>query len=159
MVGMPSLTRAEAAARAQIIDVDAYDLDLDLTGTGGTFRSRTVLTFRAPEGGNTFVELEPARLISATLNGRPVDPGMLADHRLPLSGLVERNELVVEAEMAYSNTGEGLHRFVDPADGQVYLYAHMFLDGARRIIPCFDQPDLKARFTVSVTAPEDWLVA
>ena len=61
--------------------------------------------------------------------------------------------------MRYSNTGEGLHRFVDPADGRVYLYAHMFLDGARRIFPCFDQPDLKAPFTLSVTAPPDWLVA
>ncbi|HEY7274167.1 MAG TPA: aminopeptidase N [Actinoplanes sp.] len=156
---MPSLTRTEAAVRAEIIDVDAYDLDLDLTGTGETFRSRTVLTFRAPEGSSTFVEFEPVRLISATLNGRPVDAGSLADDRLALAGLAERNELVVEADMAYSNTGEGLHRFVDPADGLVYLYADVFLDSARRVFPCFDQPDLKARFTVSVTAPEDWLVA
>jgi aminopeptidase N len=159
MVGMPSLTRAEAAARAEIIDVDAYDLDLDVTGAGGTFRSRTVLTFHAQAGGSTFVEFEPVRMISATLNGRPIDPDALADDRLALTGLAEHNELTVEAEMAYSNTGEGMHRFVDPADGQVYLYAHMFLDSARRILPCFDQPDLKARFTLSVTAPDDWLVA
>jgi aminopeptidase N len=159
MVDMPSLTRAEAAARAQIIDVDAYELDLDLTGTGGTFRSRTVLTFGAQPGSSTFVELDPVRMISATMNGQPLDPGSLADARLPLTGLAERNELVIEADMAYSNTGEGLHRFTDPADGRVYLYAHMFLDGARRILPCFDQPDLKARFTVCVTAPDDLLVA
>jgi aminopeptidase N len=159
MVGMPSLTRAEAAARAQIIDVDAYQLDLDVTGTGETFRSRTVLTFRAQAGSSTFVELEPVRLISAVLNGRPLDPGSLADDRLPLPALAERNELVVEAEMAYSNTGEGLHRFTDPADSRVYMYAHVFLDSARRILPCFDQPDLKAPFTVCVTAPDDWLVA
>jgi aminopeptidase N len=154
MVGMPSLTRAEAAARAETIDVDAYDLDLDFTRGGNTFGSRTVLTFLAPAGGSTFVEFEPVRLISATLNGRPIDPGALADDRLALTDLAERNELVVEAEMAYSNAGEGLHRFVDPADGLVYLYADMFLDSGRRILPCFDQPDLKARFTVSVTAPE-----
>ena len=159
MVGMSSLTRAEAAARAQIIDVDAYEVDLDLTGAGATFRSRTVLTFSARAGSSSFVELEPARLISATLNRRPLDPGALVGDRLEITELSERNELVVEAEMAYSNTGEGLHRFVDPADGRTYLYAHTFLDGARRIMPCFDQPDLKARITVRVTAPDDWLVA
>ncbi len=156
---MPSLTRAEAAARAAIIDVGAYEIKLDLTGDAGTFRSRTVLTFGAEAGAETFVEFEPAELISATLNGRALAPDALAGQRLTLTDLSTTNELVVEAEMAYSNTGEGLHRFVDPADGNVYLYGHMFLDGARRIFPCFDQPDLKATFTVCVTAPEDWRVA
>jgi aminopeptidase N len=159
MVGMPSLTRAEASARAATIDVDAYEVDLDLTGGAETFRSRTVLRFHAQPGATTFVEFEPVRLISATLNGVALEPAAIAEQRLTLAGLTADNELVVEAEMGYSNTGEGLHRFVDPADQQVYLYAHMFLDGARRIMPCFDQPDLKATFTVSVTAPDGWLVA
>src|SRR5919199_1854391 len=153
MVGMPHLTRAEAAARAEIIDVDAYDVDLDVT-RGDTFRSRTVLAFRARPDSATFAELEPVTLVSATLNGRPLDSSTLAGGRLPLSGLSARNELVVEAEMAYSNTGEGLHRFVDPADGRVYLYAHTFPDSGRRIFACFDQPDLKATFSLGVTAPE-----
>ncbi|MCA2217884.1 aminopeptidase N [Jidongwangia harbinensis] len=156
---MPSLTRAEAAARAATVHVDSYDLDLDLTAGAETFRSRTVLRFAATPGASTFADFEPAELISATLNGVALDPGALSEHRLALTGLAERNELVVEARMAYSNTGEGLHRFVDPADKQVYLYAHMFLDGARRIFPCFDQPDLKAPYTLAVTAPDDWLVA
>ncbi|GAA3947148.1 aminopeptidase N [Actinoplanes auranticolor] len=156
---MPSLTRAEATARAATLTVTGYDIDLDLTAEGDTFRSRTVLRFTAEPGATTFAELEPAELVSATLNGTPVDPGALAGERLALTGLAGENELVVEALMAYSNTGEGLHRFTDPADGRVYLYAHMFLDGARRIFPCFDQPDLKAPFTLAVTAPDGWLVA
>jgi aminopeptidase N len=156
---MPSLTRAEATARAATVTVTGYDIDLDLTAGGDTFRSRTVLSFTAAPGATTFVELEPAELVSATLNGAPVDPAALAGERLTLSGLRGENELVVEALMTYSNTGEGLHRFTDPADGRVYLYAHMFLDGARRIFPCFDQPDLKASFTLAVTAPDGWLVA
>ncbi|OJF11589.1 aminopeptidase N [Couchioplanes caeruleus] len=156
---MPSLTRAEAVSRAATITVTGYDITLDLTGGGDTFRSRTVVVFEAAPGGTTFVELEPAELLSATLNGMPVDPSALAQERLTLTGLAAANELVVEGEMRYSNTGEGLHRFVDPADDRVYLYAHMFLDGARRIFPCFDQPDLKAPITLSVTAPEGWLVA
>jgi aminopeptidase N len=156
---MPSLTRAEATARAATITVTGYEIDLDVTGDGDTFRSRTVLRFAAVPGTSSFVELEPVELLCATLNGTAVDPSALADERLALTGLAAENELVVEGEMRYSNTGEGLHRFVDPADGRVYLYAHMFLDGARRIFPCFDQPDLKARFTLSVTAPQEWLVA
>jgi aminopeptidase N len=159
MVGMPSLTRAEATARAAAVTPESYEIDLDLTAGAETFRSRTVVRFTATPGASAFADFEPAELISATLNGAPLDPASLAGHRLPLTGLAERNELVVEARMAYSNTGEGLHRFTDPADQQVYLYAHMFLDGARRIFPCFDQPDLKARFTLCVTAPEEWLVA
>ena len=157
MVGMPSLTRAEAAARSATITVSAYKIDLDLTGGGATFRSRTVVSFTAEPGAATFAEFEPVTVISATLNGRPVGP--VTEQRLALSDLATSNELVVEAEMPYSNTGEGLHKFVDPADGQVYLYGHMFLDGARRIHPCFDQPDLKAVYELSVTAPDDWLVA
>jgi aminopeptidase N len=160
MVRMPSLTRAEALTRAATVSVDGYLVDLDLTEAGAeTFHSRTVVRFGAEAGAATFVDLEPAELISATLNGVPLERTALSGHRLALTGLAATNELVVQARMAYSNTGEGLHRFTDPADGLTYLYAHMFLDGARRIFPCFDQPDLKARFTLSVAAPADWLVA
>jgi len=158
IVVMPSLTRTEAAARAAAVDVRNYEVDLDLTAAGDTFRSRTVLRFGA-SASTTFVDFEPVVIVSATLNGVPVPPGAHADHRLTLTGLAESNELVVEAVMRYSNTGEGLHKYTDPADGSVYLYQHMFLDGARRILPCFDQPDLKATFRVGVTAPPEWIVA
>ena len=158
IVIMPSLTRTEATARAAAVDVRDYEVDLDLTGGGDTFRSRTVLRFGA-EADRTFVDFEPVEIVSATLNGVPVPPGALADHRLTLTGLAESNELVVEAVMRYSNTGEGLHKYADPADGSSYLYQHMFLDGARRTFPCFDQPDLKAIFRMRVTAPPEWLVA
>jgi aminopeptidase N len=155
---MPSLTHAEALTRAAAVDVHHYEVDLDLTGGGDTFLSRTVLRFGASTG-TSFVDFEPVSIVSATLNGVAVPAGALAGERLTLTGLAEANELVVEAVMRYSNTGEGLHKYTDPEDGNVYLYQHMFLDGARRIFPCFDQPDLKATFRVSVSAPADWLVA
>ncbi|RZU52578.1 aminopeptidase N [Krasilnikovia cinnamomea] len=159
MVGMPILTRAEATTRAATITVTGYEIDLDLTGGAETFRSRTTVRFTAEPGATTFIEVEPAALGSARLNGAALPADALAEHRLTLTGLAADNELTVEADMAYSNTGEGLHRFVDPADGNVYLYAQSFLDAARRIFACFDQPDLKAPVRLSVTAPEDWLVA
>ncbi|HEU4424002.1 MAG TPA: aminopeptidase N [Pilimelia sp.] len=159
---MPSLTRTEAAARAALLTVQSYEIELDLTGGAEVFRSSSTIRFRADPaaGDGTFVELKPARLYAARLNGQPLDPAALTGDRLPLTGLREdANELVVEADMAYSNTGEGVHRFVDPADGETYLYAMSFLDDTHRIFACFDQPDLKAPVTLTVAAPMGWEVA
>ncbi|MGN9910930.1 aminopeptidase N [Phytohabitans sp. LJ34] len=157
---MRSLTRAEAAERAELLTVESYTVELDVTGGPERFHSVVTVRFRAARAGaSTFAEIRPAELRSARLNGTALDIATLDGNRLTLPGLAEANELVVEAEMAYSNTGEGLHRFVDPADGETYLYAMSFLDAAQRIFACFDQPDLKAPLTLSVRAPEGWLVA
>ncbi|MGC4895209.1 aminopeptidase N [Micromonospora sp. DT31] len=156
---MPSLTRAEATARRASITVESYAVDLDLTGDAEWFRSAVTIRFRATPGADTFVDAKPHRLLRVRLNDRDLDLALLDDGRLPLAGLAESNTLTVEAEMAYSNTGEGLHRFVDPADGETYLYAMSFLDDAPRIFAAFDQPDLKAPVTLAVTAPPRWTVA
>ncbi|WP_406083261.1 aminopeptidase N [Micromonospora zamorensis] len=156
---MPSLTRVEATARGAAITVESYQVDLDLTGGTEMFRSRVEIRFRATAGTATFAEVKPAKLLGVRLNDRDLDPGLLTDNRLPLDDLLADNTLVVEAEMAYSRTGEGMHRFVDPADGETYLYAMSFLDNVQRIFAAFDQPDLKAPFTLSVTAPPEWTVS
>jgi aminopeptidase N len=156
---MPSLTRVEATARGALITVESYQVDLDLTGDGELFRSAVTIRFRATPGAETFAEVKPARLLGVRLNDRDLDPGTLDDNRLPLAGLAATNTLTVDAEMAYSHTGEGMHRFLDPADGETYLYAMSFLDDVQRIFAAFDQPDLKAPVTLSVTAPPEWTVA
>ncbi|MEU8817720.1 aminopeptidase N [Actinoplanes sp. NPDC048796] len=156
---MPSLTRAEATARAATVDVHEYEIDLDLTAEGDTFGARTVVRFSTTPGASTFLEFEPVSVASITLNGAPVPAEAMDGERLHLSGLAEHNELAVDAVMRYSNDGEGLHKYVDPADGSTYLYQHMFINNAGRILPSFDQPDMKASFRVSVTAPAGWLVA
>ncbi|MGH3646643.1 MAG: M1 family metallopeptidase, partial [Micromonosporaceae bacterium] len=156
---MATLTHDEAVRRADLLAVDSYTVDLDLTRGAEEFGSRTVIRFSCTEpGAESFAELKPVRLHAATLNGTPLDPATLVDNRLRLAGLAAENELVVTADMAYSHTGEGLHRYVDPADGEVYLYAQTFLDDAQRMFAGFDQPDLKARFVVSATAPPEWTV-
>ncbi|MEE6310898.1 aminopeptidase N [Plantactinospora veratri] len=157
---MPSLTRVAAAERAALLTVESYDIELDLTGPAERFRSTSTVRFRAAApGAGTFVEVRPARLLGVRLNGVELDPAALDDNQFPLTGLAADNTLVVEAEMAYSNSGEGLHRFVDPADGETYLYAMSGMDNAQRIFACFDQPDLKAPVALTVVAPEDWIVA
>ncbi|MFD9213553.1 aminopeptidase N [Streptomyces sp. NPDC059544] len=158
MAPMPVLTHDEAQTRARLLDVRRYSVDLDLTDSE-TFTSRTVIGFTARAAGDTFVELKPATLRTATLDGRHLDPEKLVDNRLPLTGLTEgEHELRVEATMHYSRTGEGMHRFSDPADGETYVYTQLFLDDVQRVFAAFDQPDLKAVFELSVTAPEGWTV-
>ena len=164
-MGVPNLTRDDARARAELLDVTAYEVRLDLADGGGkpgdrTFRSRTTVRFRSRKpGAETVVDLVAAGVREATLNGQPVDTsGYTPESGLVLTDLVAENELVVDADCLYTNTGEGLHRFVDPVDGAVYLYSQFETADAKRMYTCFDQPDLKAPFSLTVTAPHDWQV-
>jgi aminopeptidase N len=153
------LTYGEAQERARLIDVRGYHVDLDVSGGAASFGSVTVVRFgcRTP-GASSFIELMPTRLRRVVLNGADVDPGTLAGNRLPLAGLLAGNELRVEADMPYSRTGAGLHRFIDEADGETYLALHSGLDNAQRVFAAFDQPDMKAAITATVTAPGPWTV-
>ncbi|MGP3981374.1 aminopeptidase N [Streptomyces sp. KR80] len=155
---MPALTRDEAQTRAQLLDVHAYTVDLDLTRGEQVFGSTTVIRFTARHAADTFVELKPAALHRAVLDGQALDPAALDGNRLPLALVAGPHELRVEADMRYSHTGEGMHRFTDPADGETYLYTQLFLDDVQRVFAAFDQPDLKAAFDVAVTAPDGWSV-
>ncbi|MFJ3230371.1 aminopeptidase N [Streptomyces sp. NPDC086787] len=156
---MSVLTRDEAQTRAQLLDVHRYTVELDLTTGDETFDSRAVIRFTALSAGDTFVELKPAELRSVTLDGQPLDPETLDQDRLPLRNLTAgEHELRVDAVMSYSRTGEGMHRFTDPSDGETYLYTQLFLGDVQRVFAAFDQPDLKAVFELTVTAPHGWTV-
>ena len=160
-----NLHREEARARAGLLTVASYDVELDLTDGAGekpgesTFSSLTTIRFSCSEpGGSTHVDLTAPRLLSATLNGELLPDDAFDGNRLQLTGLAAANELKVEADCAYMRTGEGLHRFVDPVDGSVYLYSQFETFDAHRMFACFDQPDLKAVFRFVVRAPRDWVV-
>ena len=154
-----NLTREEAVQRAETVSVDSYDVVLDLTDNPETFAARTTVRFAATPGANTFIDAITASMESVTLNGKQLDPAKVSDGvRIQLPDLAETNELVVESRMSYMNTGEGLHRFVDPVDNEVYLYTQFEVADARRMFPVFEQPDLKATFRFDVTAPDHWAV-
>ncbi|KFG05143.1 aminopeptidase N [Streptomyces scabiei] len=159
---MSVLTRDEAQARARLLDVHRYEIALDLTRGDETFDSRTVIHFTVrgkKKAADTFVELKPAELRSVTLDGEPLDPGTLDGNRLTLKGLTPGDhELRVDAAMRYSRTGEGMHRFTDPTDNETYVYTQLFMDDVQRVFAAFDQPDLKAAFDLTVTAPDGWTV-
>ncbi|CAO5228237.1 Aminopeptidase N [Frankia sp. AgKG'84/4] len=153
-----NLTRDEARERARLLNVASYDVELDLTTGPANFRTSTAVTFTCTEpGASTFIELAAARVEEVVLNGQPLDPAAVFDgERIRLDGLAEANRLSVVADGVYSRTGEGLHRFVDPVDEAVYLYTQFETYDAHRMYACFDQPDLKAAFTLSVTVPAEW---
>ncbi|MFD9467304.1 aminopeptidase N [Streptomyces sp. NPDC060027] len=158
-----NLTREEAQQRAKLLTVDSYEVDLDLSGAqeGGTYRSVTTVRFDSTEtGAESFIDLVAPTVHEVTLNGDPLDPAeVFADSRIALPGLLEgRNVVRVVADCAYTNTGEGLHRFVDPVDQQAYLYTQFEVPDARRVFASFEQPDLKATFQFTVKAPSGWTV-
>ncbi|QTX04558.1 aminopeptidase N [Agromyces archimandritae] len=154
-----NLTRVEAEERAALVTVHDYDVVLDLTTGPETFLSDTTVRFTASAGASTFIDAITRTVHSVVLNGQELDPAAVSDGvRIALDGLAEENELRVVAEMVYMNTGEGLHRFVDPVDDEVYLYSQFEVPDSRRMYAVFEQPDLKARFRFTVTAPSAWEV-
>lgn len=163
-MALPNLTRDQAVERASLITVGGYRINLDLTDGNGapgerTFRSITTVEFDALAGADTFIDIAAEKIRSATLNGHDLDVSAYDESTgIALTGLAERNVVIVDADCRYTNTGEGLHRFVDPVDDEVYLYSQFETADAKRMFACFDQPDLKATFDITVTAPAHWQV-
>ncbi|MHC5560420.1 aminopeptidase N [Kocuria sp. U4B] len=159
-----NLTRREAAGRSELITVQGYEVLLDLSAAADpaaeSFRSVTTVRFTAEEGAQTFLDFIHASVESVTVNGEELDPDDVVEgSRIRLPSLAAANEVTVAGRARYSRSGEGLHRFVDPADGQVYLYTQYEPADARRVFANFEQPDLKASFRFTVLAPEGWEVS
>ncbi|GAB3585622.1 aminopeptidase N [Calidifontibacter terrae] len=154
-----NLTRAEATARAAAVSVQSYEVELDLTTSAETFGSRTTIRFTAEPGAQTFLDFVGGNVTSLVVNGTTVDAAASYDGaRISLPALAAENEVVVNGSGRYMNTGEGLHRFVDPVDQEVYLYSQFEVADCRRMFAVYDQPDLKATFQFTVTAPAHWQI-
>ncbi|MFH8615448.1 aminopeptidase N [Streptomyces sp. NPDC017979] len=158
-----NLTREEAQQRARLLTTHSYEVDLDLSGAqqGGMYRSVTTVRFDCAEANaHTFIDLVAPAVHEVVLNGNVLDvAAVFRDSRIDLKHLPQGpNELTVVADCAYTNTGEGLHRFVDPVDEQAYLYTQFEVPDARRVFANFEQPDLKATFQFTVKAPQGWTV-
>ncbi len=154
-----NISRAEAQERAKHLSVQSYDVTLDVTHGGEKFIARSEVQFTCTtEGYRTFIDAVGKRVISATLNGRTIDISSFDGESLFLEGIAKENHLVIEIEGEYSKNGEGLQYSVDPADGEAYLYSQGETAYIRRMYPCFDQPDLKATFTLTAIVPSHWEV-
>ena len=153
-----NLTREEALERAAVVSGARYEVAVDLAGAEG-FRSETVVRFRAGPGASTFLDCTAGAILEATLNGEPLPGGAIGEHRIALDHLADENEVRVVADMAFRAGEHGLTRFVDPVDGEAYVYSDSEPFGAHRWFACFDQPDIKGPFRIRVTAPAGWEVA
>ncbi len=154
------ITRAETSHRAELLTVDSYAVELDLTRGDKVFRSTSVIVFGcAQPGADTYADLVAETVHEITLNGTPIDPdGACADGRIALRGLAASNELRVVADCAYTSDSKGMHRAVDSADGKIYCYTNFEPADARNVYANFEQPDLKATFAFTVIAPAHWAV-
>jgi aminopeptidase N len=152
-----SLQHAEAIARRALLTLTSYDVELDLSRDDATFHSVTTIDLVSGSG-HTFLDLKPVSVASIRLDGRPLDVDWLDRGRFPLDLTEGEHRIEVEATMPFRRDGEGLHRSVDPADDRVYVYGMNFMDAAPSVYACFDQPDLKAPYTLHVTAPSEWVV-
>jgi aminopeptidase N len=151
-----NIKQVEAAERSAIIKVSSYAIDLDLTTGAENFRVKTTVKFAGLKpGATTYIDCVGARVLSAKLNGADFDPRFDGE-TIYLPALAAENVLEIEHDGVYSNSGEGLHRFVDPADDEVYLYTQFETGDARRMYACFDQPDQKATFAISTITPAHW---
>ncbi len=155
-----NLTREEAATRSALVTVDRHEVELDVTTSDRTFATTSTITFTCTRpGAETFLDFVGESVESITVNGTGLDPAThYSDHRVLLTGLSHDNVVTVRATGRFTNSGEGLHRFVDPVDDEVYLYTQFEVPDSRRMFPVFEQPDLKASFAFTVTAPEHWQV-
>ena len=152
-----NISRSEAQERSRHIAVDSYDVFLDVSQDTDTFIAKSSVAFTCNlPGYDTFIDAVATRIITATLNGQVIDTSSFDGESVFLKNLAEDNVLVIEAEVAYSKTGEGLQKSVDPADGEIYLYSQGETAHIRKMYPCFDQPDLKAIFNLSVLTPKHW---
>jgi aminopeptidase N len=154
-----NLTRDEAGERARLLRTDSYQVELDLTGGESTFGSTATIRFSCVSPGESaFIDLTAPQVSQIVLNGTALPLGAFDGNRIALPALSADNELTVRAECAYSRSGEGMHRFTDPADKGVYLYTDLETFDAHRVYACFDQPDLKATFELTVLCPDTWQV-
>ena len=153
-----NITRLEASERSAVVTAKSYEIELDLSTRTDNYPSKTTLQFAAREGNSTWVDYIAPAVTSIELNGEAVDVSAHDGFRIHLQGLKAHNTLVVVGESKYMNTGEGLHRFIDPVDNEIYLYSQFEIADARRVFACFDQPDQKATYQFTITAPAHWKV-
>ncbi|WP_226344093.1 aminopeptidase N [Agilicoccus flavus] len=157
-----NLTRDRARRRSASLDVLAYEVEVDVREcvdpavTTYPTRSTIRITCSVDE---TFLDFLGESVDAVEVNGRACEVEY-DGARVTIRGLVPdaENVVTVRARARYSRSGEGLHRYVDPADGLTYLYTQYEPADARRVFVDAEQPDLKSRFTFVVTAPSDWEV-
>ncbi|MFM7139004.1 MAG: aminopeptidase N, partial [Actinomycetes bacterium] len=154
-----NITRNEAIERASLVSDPIYRVSLELDGKGDTFSCFASIDFKSKENSNTWIDLVSPLVESIWLNGEELNVTEVFDGtRIKLSNLKLNNQLKIKAQCSYMNTGEGLHRHIDPVDNEVYIYTQFEVPDCRRVFPVFEQPDIKGVLNLTVKTPSNWTV-
>jgi len=151
------LTQVEAESRAARISNCTYTMAFDLVAGSPRYRGDVTIRFDATGAGGTFLDFRGKTIDRLEVNGQPITPDWTG-YRLTVPGAALRsaNTVHVVYENDYDHTGDGFHQFFDPEDGEEYLYSNFEPYEAHRLFPSFDQPDIKATYSLQVTAPARW---
>ncbi|OYN88753.1 aminopeptidase N [Parenemella sanctibonifatiensis] len=160
-----NVTREKARQRSDAVELNEYAVELDLSQAADPAQTHfpttswLQLVTSEPTVEIDFIGGDGGGLTGVSVDGelheRHYDGARLTLHDIPVGRPVV---IEIRGRAAYSRTGQGLHRFVDPTDGETYLYTHFEPADARRMYANLEQPDLKAPFRLSVIAPSRWQV-
>ncbi len=154
-----NITRNEAIQRAELVSDPVYRVSLELDGKGDTFSCFASIDFKSVENSSTWIDLVSPQVESIWLNGEELNVNKVFDGtRIQLQKLKKENQLKIKSQCSYMNTGEGLHRHIDPVDNEVYIYTQFEVPDCRRVFPVFEQPDIKGVLNLTVKAPSKWTV-
>ncbi|MBI4040690.1 MAG: aminopeptidase N [Deltaproteobacteria bacterium] len=154
------LSLSYSQERAKIVSKVHYQLYFSLDKTSASFFGISKIRFDLSKQKSITLDFEKGTVLSLTINGKTVLPTkthyfIMLERKFLRVG---SNEVVVEFRHDYSKNGVGFYRFCDPQDGLIYLYSDFEPYDANLMFPCFDQPDLKATFMLTVDAPLEWEV-
>ena len=157
------LTRTEAEARAARVSHVSYHLHFRVERGRDHYDGEVTIGFQLHGAGDLFLDFRGKQIELLEVNGAPIEEPDWNGYRLVLPDAAlehavgdEHNTVRIVYENAYDHSGEGFHQFIDPEDGEEYLYTNFEPYAAHRLFPSFDQPDIKAAYTLTVTAPEQW---
>src|ERR1700747_3374194 len=155
--GIPRELARERAARISEV---RYQLQFKLVPHAGTTEGHEELKFRASGGGAILLDFREGTVSSLKVNAESVEPKIEHGHiELPDSAIrVGENVVTIDFTAPVAPAGKAITRFEDKDDNTEYLYTLFVPMDAEMAFPCFDQPDLKGRFHLELTTPEDWTV-
>ena len=157
-----SLNATYAEMRAKQVKNISYNLTVNIDNKSESFSGVSTLNFELQKNNiqDLTIDFDEGSVSSLLVNGIPAefsyDKWFITIPAAILSS--GKNVIEVAYQRPYATDGSGLHRFVDPENGEVYLYTDFEPYDANRLFPHFDQPDLKATYALNVNAPSHWQI-
>lgn len=154
------LTLQEAESRYETIENIKYNLDIHLSPKEN-FTGNVEIQFVGKKIRDLRLDYFLGEIVSIKMNGETLTHFEYKNGHVTLPAhrmMIGNNTVLVEFKTPYATTGNGLHKFIDPDDKETYIYSQFEAFHANKMFPCFDQPDLKANFTLHVTAPKPWKI-